>query len=134
MLVSQEAMTVRKMLERDFATAFPNGFRALQDMALAGSKAYKSNGKRAWFGLGRDLTLEVMRGYRDSIMLFVMAMGKDEFINLPAAVEKGIPPHQQLDHTVKLFFIAYPNWPDAEESWESIGRTVMYEALRVSGY
>ena len=56
-LVGEENMNARKFLAGEFAASFPRSFRCLQDMAVAGANAYKNNGKRAWFGFGRDLTI-----------------------------------------------------------------------------
>ena len=131
-LVGPQAVQARDFLNSDFAQSFPRGFRALQDMAVAGSNAYKNNGKRAWFGLGRDLSLETMRQFQDSVTLLVIALKNDEFINLPAA--KGMSEPEQINRLVALFFTAYSNWPDAEAAWEIVGQGVMNGALRSNGY
>lgn len=126
--LNQANLQVRSVLEGDFAQAFPRVFRALQDMAVAGSKAYSNNGKRAWFGLGRDLTLESMRGFQDSIYLLAMALRSDEYLNLPAA--RGMSELEQVNRIVGLFFTAYPNWPDAEAAWHAVGSSVISEILQ----
>lgn len=101
-------------------------------MAVAGSNAYKNNGKRSWFGMGRDLTLESIRTFQDSVFLLVMALSSEEFINLPAA--RKMSEEDQVNSIVKMFFIAYPNWPDAEAAWDAVGQDVMKSALRKAGY
>lgn len=130
--LTEKNLAVRNVVESGFAASFPRSFRALQDMALAGAAAYKNSGKRAWFGFGRDLSLESMRRFQDSVVLLVMSLHNEEFINLPAA--KGRSEQEQVETAVKMFFIAYPNWQDAEAAWEIAGTRTVNVALRNLGY
>lgn len=131
-LISEQAREARNAMQNDFGPLFPRSFRALQDMAIAASKAYKSSGKRAWFGMGRDLSLETMRGFQDSVFLLVSNLSSEGFINLPAA--NGLPEGDQVKGVVRAFFVAYPNWKDAEETWEIFSEKMVSSSLLALGY
>lgn len=131
-LISEQARATRNAMQTDFGPLFPRSFRALQDMALAASRAYKSSGKRAWFGMGRDLSLETMRGFQDSVFLLVSNLSSEGFINLPAA--NGLSEEDQVKGIVRAFFVAYPNWKDAEETWGIFAGKIVSSSLLALGY
>lgn len=131
-LVSQDAQEFRRFFTTEFAPSYPGIFRALQDFAVAGADALKNNGKRAWFGFGRDLSLESARKYQDAIALLAMSCEGEGYLMRQEV--RGISVTEQVDRMVTAFFRAYPNWPDAEAAWDVVGRKTMDEILRSRGY
>lgn len=130
-LISENAQNARRLLTEQFAPLYPGVFRALQDVAVAGSQAIKNNGRRAWFGFGRDLSLESTRKYQDSLYVLAMACFREDFLNQPAT--RHIPPLEQIEKILHVFFMAYPNWPDAVAAWDVVGRTAMEKILSGMG-
>lgn len=112
-LVGSDAQAARGFFKSEIASRFPQTFRALQDMVVAASKAYKNQGKKSWFG--RDKGADSYVQFMASVNKLATCFSSEQvYLVFPSEMERL----DALNTMVLAFFAAYPNWQDAMIVWE----------------
>ena len=112
LLTSEESRIMRDFFISQFAPRFPWSFQALQRMAVSASKAYKNAGKKSW--LGRDKGAESYAEFMSSVQVLGSYLESEGYLG-----QAGRSGDTWVDvcKVVRAFFVAYPNWQDAEATW-----------------
>mgnify|MGYP003381692776 CR=1 FL=1 len=110
--LDQQNIQMRKLFTSGFAKSYPRSFRLLQDMTLAAAKAQRNSGKRSIFG--KDKGAEAFSNFMHVATNLCSTLRQEGAASMGPNEANEL---EKINFIVQSFFLAYPNWKDAEPVW-----------------